>query len=111
MRDGDAALAASTQDARDAYRAALDDDLNLPEGLGQVFELVREANAALDAGRAGPAARQALLDLLAGVDAHLGVLREEAGALDPAVEQLIPTLGGARRALDLAPAERTPDQL
>src|SRR5437660_7803770 len=43
LRADDAVLFQSVQDARDAYRAALDDDLNLPEGLGIVFELVREA--------------------------------------------------------------------
>jgi len=111
MGAGDAALFASTQDARDAYRAALDDDLNLPEGLGQVFEVVREANAALDAGRAGPAARQALLDLLADVDAHLDVLREEAVTLDGAVERLIAEREEARRTRDFATADRIRDEL
>src|ERR1700716_496129 len=44
-------------DVRTGYREALDDDLNLPQGVGLVFELVREANAALDAGRVGKRGR------------------------------------------------------
>ena len=44
----DAELAKRTADVRVAYRAALDDDLNLPQGIGLVFELIREAKLQLD---------------------------------------------------------------
>jgi cysteinyl-tRNA synthetase len=111
MRADDGPLFQSAQDARDAYRAALDDDLNLPEGLGVVFELVREANGALDAGRVGPAAREALLGLLEDVDAHLDVLSEEEVTLDAAVERLISQREEARRSRDFATADRIRDEL
>ena len=111
LRADDAALFQAAQDARDAYRAALDDDLNLPEGLGRVFELIREANAALDAERVGPAAREALLGLLDDVDAHLDVLSVEAVSLDAAVERLIAEREAARRARDFATADRIRNEL
>jgi cysteinyl-tRNA synthetase len=111
LRADDAALFQDVQDGRDAYRAALDDDLNLPEGLGRVFELVREANAALDGGRVGPAAREALVGLLGDVDAHLDVLAAEEVSLDEAVERLIAEREEARRARDFATADRIRDEL
>jgi len=111
IRADDAALFQATQDVRDAYRTALDDDLNLPEGLGHVFEMIREANAALDAGRVGPAAREALLALLDDVDAHLDVLSVEATSLDAAVQRLIAEREDARRARDFATADRIRNEL
>jgi cysteinyl-tRNA synthetase len=112
IRADDAALYQDVLDVRTAYRAALDDDLNLPEGLGQVFEVVREANAWLDACRVGPAAREALLGLLSDVDAHLDVLRPSGEAtLDEAVEAMIAEREQARRALDFATADRIRDEL
>ena len=111
IRADDAALFQATQDVRDAYRAALDDDLNLPEGLGHVFEMIREANAALDAGRVGPAAREALLALLDDVDTHLDVLSVEATSLDAAVQRLIAEREEARRARDFETADRIRNEL
>ena len=107
----DAALYQDALDARDSYREALDDDLNLPQGLGRVFELIREANAALDGGRVGTAGRQALLDLLAAVDAHLDVLDAPEAELETEVQHLIAEREEARRARDFSRADRIRDEL
>jgi cysteinyl-tRNA synthetase len=110
-RVDDAAFYQDVIDAREAYRAALDDDLNLPAGLGRVFDMVRRTNAALDAGGVGSGGREALLELLAEVDAHLDVLGGEDGIVDTEVERLVQARESARRARDFPLADRIREQL
>jgi cysteinyl-tRNA synthetase len=104
-------LVARIADVRAAYRGALDDDLNLPQGIGVVFELVREANAALDERRVGAGARGALLGLLEEVDGHLDVMGGEEPGLADEVERLIAEREAARAAKDFARADRIREEL
>jgi cysteinyl-tRNA synthetase len=102
------------QEARDArvhYRAALDDDLNLPQGVGYVFDMIREANAAMDAGRLGAAGVEQLLGLLADSDAHLDVLGGGEVAVDAEVERLIADREAARSERDFARADEIRSRL
>ena len=98
-------------EVRTTYREALDDDLNLPHGVGLVFELIREANAALDEMRVGESGRQALLDLIEEVDGHLDVLGGEEPGLAEEVERLIAEREEARKAKDFARADRIREEL
>ncbi len=107
----DTELAQRTAAVRDAYREALDDDLNLPLGIGLVFDHLREANAAIDAGRLGPLNRSALLALMDDVDAHLDVVRVEEPGLAAEVERLIAERESARKARDFARADRIREDL
>jgi cysteinyl-tRNA synthetase len=93
------------------YREALDDDLNLPHGLGLVFELVREANAALDAGRIGPRELASLVELLALVDVHLDVFGAEGPGLGDEIERLIAERESARSARDFKRADEMREEL
>ena len=98
-------------EVRSAYREALDDDLNLPQGVGLVFELVREANAALDAGRVSAEAREGLLGFISEFDAHLDVVRAEEPGLADEVERLISEREAARKARDFARSDQIRDEL
>ena len=103
-------LIEATAQTRALYRDALDDDLNLPRGLGHVFDLVRETNVQLDAGRVNAAAVAAVLNLLRDIDEHLAVLGQEA-ALDGEIETLIAEREAARGERDFARADRIRDEL
>ena len=105
------ALVDRIAEVRAAYRDALDDDLNLPQGIGLVFELIREANAALDADTVNEAARAQLLALIDEVDAHLDVVRAEEPGLADEVERLIVERENARKARDFARADQIRDEL
>ena len=97
--------------ARGGYKEALDDDLNLPQGIGLVFELIREANAALDDGRVGERGHAELQALMDEVDAHLDVIGADEPGLAEEVERLIAKREAARAARDFARADRLRDEL
>jgi cysteinyl-tRNA synthetase len=102
----------SVQKARDAFRSALEHDLNTAAALAAVFDLVRDVNAAIDAREisAGEAAavRQAMDDF----DRVLGVvgLRQAEDARPPVpveeIERLIEERKAARQRRDFAAADR-----
>ena len=96
---------------RAAYRDALDDDFNLPQGIGLVFELIREANAALDADTVNDEARMQLLALIDEIDTHLDVVRAEEPGLADEVERLIAERESARKARDFTRADQIRDEL
>ena len=106
-----ALLVASLERARAAYRSALDDDLNLPQGVGFLFDAVRESNAAIDRGEAGPAAKAAMRALLDDSDSHLDILRGGEVELEKEVERLIAEREAARAGRDFARADAIREEL
>ena len=107
----DAELCRHVDGTAERYREALDDDLNLPQGLGAVFDLVREANAAMDEGAVGEEGRQQLLALIEVVDTHLDVMTAEEPGLEQEVERLIAEREAARKARDFKRSDAIRDEL
>jgi len=86
------ATLSTTQQAREAFDNALDDDLNSAEALGAMFEFVRETNTSMDAGQFRSGNVPAAAGLLAHFDSIFDVLRpslQEGSLSDGEVDALI----------------------
>ena len=98
--------------ARDAFRNALLDDLNTAAGLGAIFDLIRDVNAAIDAKQVSAADAAIVRDAFQQFDRVLGVvsLRRTEDAEPPIpveeIEQLIEERKAARQRRDFAAADR-----
>ncbi|MDQ3461784.1 MAG: cysteine--tRNA ligase [Actinomycetota bacterium] len=106
-RAAEAGLEGSAPDADslERFRTAMDDDLDTPAAMALVFDLVRAANVALDAGDpvgAGPLVA-ALTEVAGALGLVLGNGREE--VLDPETAALVDRRDQARAGRDWAAAD------
>ncbi len=119
--DGPGPIAASAAQALHEFGEALDDDLNTAEALAAVFNLVRDANSAMDRGRFRQGDIPAVEDALEQFDRIFAVLAEEidaaqageaVGALsDAEVEALLAERAQARARRDFARSDQIRQQL
>ncbi len=106
--------AAPDTDAVARFTAAMDDDFGTPAGLAVVFDTVREANAALDAGDSDRATTaHAAVCYLAGALGLTLAGDDQAGddELAAEMEKLLAERDEARKARDFATADRIRDEL
>ncbi len=110
----DPAMAARAAAASQAFTAGMDDDLNTAEALAAVFEYVRDANSAMDAGefrRENVAGALTFLELF---DSVFGVLTPAARGgefTDAQVEERIAERAALKKARDFAGADRVRQEL
>ncbi len=96
--------------AEAAFRASLDEDLNISEALAGIFEMVHAGNKDLDNSRLDWSA-EAVLALLARFDTVLGVLVRPATALPAEVSAMAEARIAARTARDWTESDRLRDAL
>ncbi len=72
-------MARLAQETRDRLRAGLEDDLNTAQAQAAIFDMVRTANAAIDAGQIKNGDVQPLLDALKQFDEIFAVLKDDDG--------------------------------
>ena len=98
--------------ARDAFKAALESDLNTAAGLAALFDLVKSGNAAIDAGKMSAADAALVRSTIDDLDRVLGVvsLRRAEDAKPPMpveeIERMIEERKAAKQRRDFAAADR-----
>lgn len=97
--------------AREAFWAAMADDLNTPEALAAIFTLISDLNAQDDHVALTREARDAALAFLDEADAIFAAWPHEEASLDAEVEALIEARKAAKSAKNWAEADRVRDQL
>ena len=99
----DAASAAADAACLDAFRAAMDNDLDTPAATALMFDTMRRANAAIDGGNAAEAA--SLAAAVREMCAAFGLSITNVGDVDPAMVAKAAELDAARAAKDFARAD------
>ncbi len=96
--------------AKQAFKAALDEDLNIAEALAALFDMVHAGNRAMDSGDTDWSAQQ-VSDLLKSFDTVLGVLEKPAASIDDEVQALVDARATARAEKNWADSDRIRDEL
>ena len=99
----DAASAAADAACLDAFRAAMDNDLDTPAATALMFDTMRRANAAIDGGNAAEAA--SLAAAVREMCAAFGLSITDVGDVDPVMVAKAVELDAARAAKDFARAD------
>jgi cysteinyl-tRNA synthetase len=105
------ALADDLAQASQKFEASVRDDLNIPEAMAVVFDLMRTVNPLLVRGSLCQQDATAVLDFFAQADKVLGFLSHDKGALDDDVERLIQERDNARVRKDYERADAIRQEL
>jgi cysteinyl-tRNA synthetase len=107
----DASLDDALSSTREAFEAALDDDLNLSAALAAVHDFVRDVNRRIAARTMSTADAGRIVAFLRDLDRVLAILDEPADGLEPALARLLEQRAAARAAHDWAASDRLRDEL
>jgi cysteinyl-tRNA synthetase len=110
-RADDSDLGAALATARERFGDALDDDLNVSEGLAAIFDLVRDLKRRLERRSLSSADASLALATLRDLDRVLAVLPDTDTPLEPAAAALLDERAAARAARDWAGSDRLRDEL
>ncbi|MBN2301914.1 MAG: cysteine--tRNA ligase, partial [Lentisphaerae bacterium] len=93
-------------ESREKFRSALDNDLNMPEALSALFEMVHQGNKAIDTEQISPDATAHASAVLADFDQVLGFLGTVQEKPDATVRELVELRRKARQSKDWSESDR-----
>ncbi len=85
------------KDAKKKFEDALDDDLNISEGLGVIFDLVRDINRLIDDEKISKSDASKVEEQIRSFDKVLGILEKEELVLDQKIKELVEQRENARK--------------
>lgn len=97
--------------AQEGFEAALDDDLNMSQALGVVFDFIRDVNRLKAEGKLSKAEAGRALETINGFDSVFGFQKKEEDSLDAEIEAKIKAREDARKNRQWAEADRIRDEL
>jgi cysteinyl-tRNA synthetase len=92
--------------AQQGFEDALDDDLNVSEALGVIFNLVKDVNKLMDERKISKSDAQGVLELMTKFDSVLGIVKREELILDEEIERSIEERSKARKEKNFELADR-----
>ena len=107
----DAGVAAKTAEFKAAFTAAMDDDINVQNGIAVVYELAKYANVYAQQPTVVKGAVESLQTLLQALVAVFGIKLAVATIADEEIEALIEKRNQARQAKDFALSDQIRDDL
>ena len=107
----DAGVAAKTAEFKAAFTAAMDDDINVQNGIAVVYELAKYANVYAQQPTVVKSAVESLQTLLQDLVAVFGIKLAVATIADEEIEALIEKRNQARQAKDFALSDQIRDDL
>jgi len=110
-RSDDETLPETLADARAAFGAALDDDLNISEALAATFDLLRDLNRRIETRSISTADAARALEVMRDLDLVLGVLPGPDEDLSAELRAMLDERASARAARDWAASDRLRDEL
>jgi cysteinyl-tRNA synthetase len=102
----DGALPSLLDNARTAFEAALDDDLNISPALAALFELIRELNRRIDARTLSTADAGRAATFIRDLDRVLAIAPATEDSLEPDLQQMLDERAAARAGKDWAGSDR-----
>jgi cysteinyl-tRNA synthetase len=110
-RGDDPTLPETLAAAREAFGAALDDDLNASAALAALFDLVRELNRRIERRSLSTTDAERALEALRDIDRVLAILPDAEPGLDLETQALLTARETARASRDWAASDRLRDEL
>lgn len=101
----------SIEATKSVVLASLDNDFNVPEAMGHIFNFIREHNATVSGGVINEESAREILTFFNDMHAILGVIPTEVPAISPEVQELIDQRESVREAKDYAASDKLRDQI